>query len=130
MTIQHSPQRQPERIQFARDQRRRANEFAQDVWQMLRGRRLLGEKFRREHPIGPYTVDFVCLELRLVVEVDGKDHFTQQGRARDALRDAYLRSEGFEVLRIEGFLVTQDPIDVREEIEAAVKERRGDQPAR
>ncbi|WP_182867234.1 endonuclease domain-containing protein [Rhodopirellula sp. JC639] len=130
MTIQRSPQRQPERIQFARDQRRQANEFAQDVWQMLRGRRLLGEKFRREHPIGPYTVDFVCLDLQLVVEVDGKDHFTQQGHARDANRDAYLRSEGFQVLRIEGFRVTQDPVDVRKEIEAAVKQRQGDQPDR
>ncbi|TWT68204.1 endonuclease domain-containing protein [Crateriforma conspicua] len=130
MTIQHSPQRQPERIQFARDQRRQANEFAQDVWQMLRGRRMLGQKFRREHPIGAYTVDFVCLELRLVVEVDGKDHFTPQGRDRDAQRDAFLRSEGFEVLRIEGFRVTQDPQRVREVIEAAVENRKSRMPAR
>ncbi|MCD0462129.1 endonuclease domain-containing protein [Roseiconus lacunae] len=124
MTFRHSPERQLERIQFAHDQRRQANEFAQDVWQMLRSRRLLGQKFRREHPIGPYTVDFVCLKLRLVVEVDGKDHITDQGRARDARRDAYLRSEGFQVLRIEGFRVSQDPQGVQEEIKVAVEKRK------
>jgi len=48
-----------ERIEFAREQRRRANEFAQDVWDLLRNRRLANAKFRREHPIGIYTVDFV-----------------------------------------------------------------------
>ncbi|MDV6031665.1 MAG: DUF559 domain-containing protein, partial [Phycisphaera sp. RhM] len=49
------PRRDPEAISFARDQRTRANEFAQDVWQMIRNRRCRNQKFRRESPIPPYT---------------------------------------------------------------------------
>lgn len=114
--------RDPEQIAFAREQRQQANEFAQDVWQMVRNRKILGEKFRREYPVGPYTLDFVCLELKLNVEIDGKDHLSLEGRQRDSRRDAYMRELGFEVLRINGFLVTQDPMSVRDEIEATVRE--------
>src|SRR5690554_2340919 len=92
-----------EGIDFARHQRRQANEFAADVWQLLRGRQVLGEKFRREHPLGPYTLDFVCLDLKLDLEIDGKGHLSEEGKEHDARRDAYLRSLGFEVLRIQGF---------------------------
>ena len=119
-----SPSRQKERIAFARDQRKKQNEFADDVWQMVRGSRIQGVKFRREHAIGIYTVDFVSLEIKLVIEVDGKEHFTGQGRKRDEIRDEFLRGEGFEVLRIEGFRVTQDQFAVRNEIEKAVIARR------
>ncbi|MCC7334923.1 MAG: DUF559 domain-containing protein [Pirellulaceae bacterium] len=114
--------RDPEQIAFAREQRQQANEFAQDVWQMVRNRKILSEKFRREYPVGPYTLDFVCLELKLNVEIDGKDHLSLEGRQRDSRRDAYMRELGFEVLRIHGFRVTQDPMSVRDEIEATVRE--------
>ena len=114
--------RDPEQIAFAREQRQQANEFAQDVWQMVRNRKILSEKFRREYPVGPYTLDFVCLELKLNVEIDGKDHLSLEGRQRDSRRDAYMRELGFEVLRISGFRVTQDPMSVRDEIEATVRE--------
>jgi len=117
-----------ERIEFAREQRRQANEFSNDVWDLLRNRRLANAKFRREHPIGIYTVDFVCLKLKLIVEVDGKDHFTSEGKRRDQRRDCYLRNEGYEVLRIAGFRVTQDRSAVRTEIETSVKERRENKP--
>ncbi len=60
-----------ERISFARSQRRSSNEFADLMWQCLRNRQVLGKKFRREHSIPPYTVDFFCAELGLIVEVDG-----------------------------------------------------------
>ncbi len=129
MTIKHSEEREPERIEFARNQRQTANEFAQDVWQLVRGRRLLGEKFRREHPVGPYTLDFVCLDLNLDVEIDGKDHLTVEGRQRDAKRDAYLKSLGFQVLRINGFRVAQDLHGVRDEIEEVVRRLRAASPS-
>ena len=118
----------PERIEFARAQRKQANEFAQDVWDMLRNRRLANAKFRREHPIGIYTVDFVCLKLMLIVGVDGKDHMTAEGKRRDERRDAFLRNEGYQVLRIAGFRVTQDRNAVRAEIEQAIKDRRENRP--
>ena len=112
--------RDPERIEFARDQRKQANEFARDVWQLLRAGRMRRQKFRREHPIPPYTVDFVCLALKLIVEVDGEDHFTEEGQRHDEARDRFLRAQGFEVLRFAGYRVSKDLSGVRTEIEDAI----------
>ncbi len=117
------------RIEFARDQRKQANECALDVWQMLRASRIRGKKFRREYPIPPYTVDFVCIGLKLIVEVDGKDHFTEEERRSDATRDRFLRDKGFEVLRIDGYQVTQDPLSAKRRIEEAVEKQIGLQKA-
>ncbi|TWU50550.1 hypothetical protein Poly51_38420 [Rubripirellula tenax] len=129
MTNEHPrSKRNPERTKFARDQRQQANEFARDVWELVRGRRIQNAKFRREHPVGPYTLDFVCLELKLNLEIDGKDHFTEEGRSRDAKRDAYLKRLGFEVLRINGYRVTQDRGAVRNEIEQVVLRLRSSAP--
>lgn len=124
---QKLPARDPERVAFAREQCKRANEFAQDVWQIVRASRMRGLKFRREHAIGPYTVDLVCLAIKFIIEVDGKDHFTEEGLNRDRKRDEYLRSEGYEVLRIEGYQVIQDRIGVRNRIEQAVIARQAEQ---
>ena len=117
--------RHAERIEFARAQRKQANEFALDVWQMLRDSRIRGQKFRREYPIPPYTVDFVCVSLKLIVEVDGKGHFTDQGRRTDEKRDQFLRDNGFQVLRFHGYQVTQDPLSVRKSIEEAIDKQMG-----
>ena len=124
MSIKRSRERDPDRIEFARSQRKQANEFSHDVWQMIRAGRMLSAKFKREYPIGPYTLDFVCIELKLNIEVDGQDHLTEEGKKHDADRDAYLRSLGYSVLRIPGFRVTQDPIRVRNEIESFVRQLR------
>ncbi len=79
--------RDSETIAFARDQRSRANEFAHEVWQMLRNRRCRNQKFRREYSIPPYTVDFCCVALKLIIEVDGAHHQTDEGRRHDQRRD-------------------------------------------
>jgi len=79
---------------------------------------------RREHPLGSYTLDFVCIELKLNIEIDGKDHLTEEGKRHDVHRDAYLRDLGYTVLRINGFRVTQDPMSVRQEIEEIVRRLR------
>ena len=81
--LQHTPARDPEAIQFARDQRATANEFARTVWQWVRNRQICRQKFRREYPLPPYTADFCCVDLKLILEVDGADHFTEAGRERD-----------------------------------------------
>ena len=112
--------RRADRIEFARNQRKQTNEFAQGVWQMLRAARMRGQKFRREHPIGPYTVDFVCLGLKLVVEVDGRDHLTTKGVRHDEARDRYLVMQGYEIVRIPGYQVTQDHAEVHRTIQDAV----------
>jgi very-short-patch-repair endonuclease len=67
------------------------------LWRHLRLRQVGGYRFRRQRPVGPYFVDFVCLEKRVVVEVDGGQHRQQQ--LYDARRDGWLRAEGFTVLR-------------------------------
>ncbi len=67
------------------------------LWRHLRLRQFAGYKFRRQRPVGPYIIDFVCLEKRLVIEVDGGQHSEQ--RSYDARRDAWLKEEGFHVLR-------------------------------
>ena len=66
------------------------------LWFALRDRRLAGFKFVRQAPIGPYVVDFLCREKKLVIEVDGGQHAES---ARDRVRDEYLRGDGFHVLR-------------------------------
>ncbi|HPK33531.1 MAG TPA: DUF559 domain-containing protein [Ottowia sp.] len=66
------------------------------LWSRLRGEQL-GAKFRRQHPLGPYIVDFACLAPKLIVELDGSQHASQL--AHDSERDAFLRAQGFAVLR-------------------------------
>jgi very-short-patch-repair endonuclease len=66
------------------------------LWRHLRGYRLLGKKFRRQQPIGPYVVDFVHFGAGIVIEADGGQH---NEREADKLRDAWLQSQGFKVLR-------------------------------
>ena len=66
------------------------------LWYRLRSRRLNGYKFVRQEPIGPYTVDFVCRERRLIIEVDGGQHADS---GRDAVRDKWLTDHNYRVLR-------------------------------
>jgi very-short-patch-repair endonuclease len=69
------------------------------LWQQLR-KRPDGLKFRKQFPIGEMTVDFACLQRRLVIEVDGEGHSFGDQQRRDAARDAVLKREGFRVMRI------------------------------
>jgi very-short-patch-repair endonuclease len=121
--IQHTPARAPEAIQFARDQRTTANEFAQTVWQWIRNRQICGQKFRREFPVPPYTADFCCVDLRLVLEIDGADHSTAAGQQRDRVRDEILARQGFLVVRIPGYDVLREPERVIAQIEKCVRDR-------
>ena len=115
--------RDPYAIAFARDQRRQANEFATIVWQTIRNRACRKQKFRREFPIPPYTADFCCVALKLIIEVDGEHHQTEEGRERDARRDQDLAEKGFAVLRIPGYEVLRDPAAARCLIENAIDAR-------
>jgi very-short-patch-repair endonuclease len=67
------------------------------LWQRLRNREFCGHKFRRQVPIGPYVVDFLCNAARIIVEVDDGQHAKQVHE--DTMRDAYLRSHGYEIVR-------------------------------
>jgi very-short-patch-repair endonuclease len=77
------------------------------LWQQLRTRP--GDlKFRRQHPIGPYIVDFYCPAARPVVEVDGESHDMGDRPARDARRDCWLRERGLRVVRLDAADVMKD----------------------
>ena len=69
------------------------------LWSALRARQLQGMKFRRQHGIGPYIVDFYCSERSLVIEVDGDSHADADQIVKDQLRDAYLQFLGLRVIR-------------------------------
>ncbi|WP_425653069.1 endonuclease domain-containing protein [Vibrio campbellii] len=68
------------------------------LWQRIR-RKQLGVKFRRQHGIGRYIVDFYCPELNLVIEIDGDSHFSDEGKEKDTIRDAFMETLGIKVLR-------------------------------
>jgi very-short-patch-repair endonuclease len=80
----------------AKDMRREPTEAEAVLWRILRDRRLSKLKVRRQAPIPPYIVDFVCFEHRLIVEADGSQHAENP---RDGKRDAFLAAEGFTVVR-------------------------------
>lgn len=85
--------------QFAKDLRTGQTTPETRLWHELRGKRLDGWKFKRHFPIEGYVTDFVCLEKRLIVEVDGPLHRRPEDRLKDEARDAVLVSQAFRVLR-------------------------------
>jgi len=70
------------------------------LWSRLRLKEMHGVHFRRQHPIGPYIADFACIQAKLVVEVDGVTHATDDQHARDIWRDAYMTERGWRVVRL------------------------------
>ena len=93
---------------LARRQRAEATTPEVLLWTILRDRRITA-KFRRQMPVGTYIADFICLERRLIVEVDGPYHNDPVQRARDEERDQWLRVAGFRVLRLTADEVIGDP---------------------
>jgi len=87
----------PRVVRRAKNLRRDSTDAEKVLWRYLRNRILEGFKFRRQHMIGPYIVDFVCLEACLVVELDGGQHMDRQDY--DEKRSAFLRDKGFSILR-------------------------------
>ena len=80
-----------------RNLRRQSTNVETLLWSKIRGRQIGSFKFRRQHVIGPYIVDFVCLSKRVVIELDGGQHAVE--RKKDDARDNWLRREGYTVLR-------------------------------
>jgi len=85
------------KISKARKLRQNSPEPEKILWQYLRNKRFHGFKFRRQHPLGNYVVDFVCLSKKLVVELDGRQHLNNLHY--DKVRDNFLIGKGYSVLR-------------------------------
>ena len=84
-------------IQKARKLRKNQTDAEQLLWSKLRSKQVAGQKFRRQHPIGKYIVDFVCLEKKIIVKLDGSEHSDSIHYDED--RTSFLQAEGYEVLR-------------------------------
>ncbi len=89
------------------------------LWQRLRGRKT-GVKFRNQHPVGPYVVDFYCRESHLVIEVDGEAHNRSDRPAGDEARDAFLRQNGYRVMHVPASDILRDVDDVAASISLLV----------
>ena len=87
-------------IQKAKALRRRMSPPEVALWNAIRGKRLAGHRFRRQHPLGPFVLDFYCDASGLAVEVDGQGHGLPAQIRHDIERDAWLAERGVEVLRV------------------------------
>jgi very-short-patch-repair endonuclease len=101
--------------------RRDSNDAERIIWAALRAHRLQGASFRRQTPIGPYVADFVCHEAKLIIEVDGSQHFEAAQMQRDVRRDVFLSAKGFRVLRFNNYDVMTNRTGVVETIAAALR---------
>jgi very-short-patch-repair endonuclease len=93
----------------ARHLRKNATRGETALWHMLRRRQIAGHRFRRQHPIGPFVVDFVCLERRVIIEADGYVHDTVSRQLRDIERDRWLETQRFRILRLTNEQIQTDP---------------------
>ncbi|MFC6923145.1 endonuclease domain-containing protein [Microbulbifer taiwanensis] len=105
-------------LERARKLRTNATEAEQRLWYFLRAKRLMGLKFKRQKPIGRYIVDFVCLQPKLIIELDGGQHAEQVHYDRQ--RDTWLQSQGFRTLRFWNNQVLSETPAVLEQIRREV----------
>jgi len=90
-------------------------EAERKLWRLLRNNQL-GVHFRRQVPLGPYVLDFLCLPAKLVVELDGSQHYHKTGLAFDSKRGAYLRAKGLKVFRFNNREFLTNPSGVMQSI--------------
>jgi very-short-patch-repair endonuclease len=91
------------------------------LWRALRGHRLAGLHIRRQAPCGPHVADFLCVNAKLVIEVDGATHSQPDELCRDARRDAWFAANGYRVLRLQNADVYENFDGVVETILANIK---------
>ena len=95
----HKSPLEPGQLEFARQLRREATDAEALLWHHLRARQLAGRKFRRQHPVSPYVLDFYCEELHLGIELDGGQHYAEEGAKHDHWRSERLLGSGIRLLR-------------------------------
>jgi type I restriction enzyme R subunit len=101
-------------VERARELRKNQTPAEQILWEMVRDRRFLNLKFRRQHQIGDYIADFYCHDLKLIIELDGSVHRLSDVEKKDIKRDNYLKSLGFKILRIQNQTILDNPDKVLE----------------
>jgi very-short-patch-repair endonuclease len=102
---------------------RHAKRWAEQLlWKHLRNRKLAGCKFRRQHPVDRYILDFYCAEKRLAIEADGREHGEPEAMSHDAQRDAELRQHGIRIVRFWNFQLRENLEGCMERIRMEVEE--------
>jgi len=109
----------------ARDLRRNLTDSEQVLWHRLRAKRILGVQFYRQKPLGRYIVDFFAPRVKLVVEVDGSQHFEGNHLRKDKHRDQYLFGLGLKVLRFDSRVVLTEADAVMEVVYKETEKRLG-----
>ncbi len=103
-------------LELVRDFRKNPTDTEKMVWECLRARRLNGFKFRRQHPIGRYIVDFYCHAAQLIVEIDGDIHDIPDQMEYDQIREEELRALDLTIIRFRNERIMNDLMQVLEEI--------------
>ena len=112
----------PDSVRRAREGRKNQTSAEEKLWSLLRGRRLIKRKFRREYPIGPWVCDFACPAIRLTIEVDGPSHDDPDQQAWDDMKTEYLRTSGWRVMRVKNVDIYQALGEVEARIIAEIGE--------
>ena len=115
----------PVQYELAKKMRKEYTEAEGMLWDLLRDNKL-GVKFRRQHPIDKYIVDFICLQEKLIVEADGDYHTTDEQKFYDAERTRVLNDIGFEVIRFANEEITKHPYKVNGTIKARIEQKRAE----
>ena len=114
-------------IKRVRDLRKNQTEAEIIFWELVRNKKLLGLKFRRQHQIGHYIVDFYCHSERLIIELDGEVHNTPEQKTKDEKRDKYLKSLGNRILRFNNAELFENTENVLKVIEKSLSPIRRDE---
>ena len=110
-------------IEFARQNRKEPTEGESIIWQELRNRQIEGYKFRRQHPIAGYIPDFVCLENKIIIEIDGEYHNYDEQIIFDSARENWLNEYGYEMIRFSNEEVKNNLADVIQKIILELKNK-------
>lgn len=98
----------PELLKYRKALRNKSTSAEATLWKCLQKRQLGGFKFRRQHSVGNYILDFYCPDKRIAIELDGARHFTPEGRKKDNKRDLNLKAQNISVLRFENKLIFEN----------------------
>jgi len=110
-----------ETVELAKELRKNMTPAERFLWEKLRNRKFMGLKFRRQHPVEFFIVDFICIEKYLIVEVDGGIHDTIEQKEWDENRAAEIEKYGLTILRFTNDQVFNEPVNILREIKAYVE---------
>ncbi len=114
--LTNSPENYNALLLFAKQNRKNATPAEDKLWQEVRNRKIKGYKFRRQHPVNGFIPDFICLEQKLIIEIDGEYHHAEEQKRYDEIRTKWLGATNYRMLRVTNNDVLNNINGVIEEI--------------